>query len=1047
MQYAQESYIRLEKIQLLKKNWFVVYANRFTNKTAITDLLNNEDLQQSELLLQSGAKAKYRTSGRIMLFRNHGKLSFAKIIDNTWAIQLAFSKNLLVFNNKGKRYLDEIKIEEQIYDPYQFLNKFIDVGDYIGVEGELFLTNHGEKTLFVSNFTLLSKTVRPLPDKFHGLNDKEAIYRQRYLDLIMDQDSYRRFIFRSEFIHLLREFYHQEGFVEITTPILWNSASWAAAKPFITYHNDFKQDMFLRIAPEVALKKATVGRFEKVFEFAINFRNEGTDPSHMQEFSVVEHYAVGWDYKDNMAFTERMFDYIFQKTWLSKIISVKDKEGNVKQIDFSTPWKRIDYIKGVSEASGIDITQYQEGDEKKLVAELHKRNITFENMEVMGVPTLIDYLYKKVLRPGIIGPAFVYNYPKIMQPLARQSDDNPNIVEQFQLVVNGRELNKAYSELVDPEVQVKNFLAQKQALQRGDEEATDGDYDFVLAMEYGMPPQSGFWMGIERVLSILLEQENLRDVYLFPIVKSSNIDPLVFENFYATDFDSNKKLIHISAEDGLLHLRFDREKDYMLPYYEKLLQESDVSYQKQGDSLICEKTVMIKGKPIEKFTKQLNKKLENMTFSAKHFINPIDFDRVKERCQSFLEHLESKKIYLKKVLLKYQTAWVFENEFARTLDLLKNIEENREYFAYQVEQIATFLPKNQVLYAFACFCILPSFMTKKLLVRKPKAMLSFFDEFISILDIQYFFPNIEILATSSSEFLGKVTAMKKAGIRSVPETDVVIFTGTAEHADALRWKFSSQTLFIANGSGHNPVVIAANADLDSSVDAVCELQLYNQGEDYAASNAILVHEKIYSAFLEKLKEKIWDYSVGDYENAKVWPLTDGEILGQVTKLLIENSQYLNADLENSARIEYSKKLVYPTLIEKDLSLWWNYTELFSPVFFLQRYEDEKVLASYFENINYKQKAMYITLYGDEKYITDLMNGNIEGIWELHRKDTFLHNQHLRSSGVVRGGKPYGGYGILASSISYQGTIINKPICPQKDIYEMLIKNDIANLIK
>lgn len=219
MQYSQESHTRLQKIQILKNNGIIVYANRFTDKSTISELLASDNLQPSERLLESGAEGTYRISGRIILFRNHGKLSFAKIIDHTGSIQLAFSKGLLSFINKNQE-LHQIQIEDQILDPYQLINKFVDVGDYIGVDGELFLTNHGEKTLFVKSFTILSKAIRPLPDKFHGLNDMEAIYKQRYLDLIADEDSYQRFVFRSDFIKLLRDFYHSEGFVEITTPIL-----------------------------------------------------------------------------------------------------------------------------------------------------------------------------------------------------------------------------------------------------------------------------------------------------------------------------------------------------------------------------------------------------------------------------------------------------------------------------------------------------------------------------------------------------------------------------------------------------------------------------------------------------------------------------------------------------------------------------------------------------------------------------------------------------------------------------------------------------------
>jgi len=300
---------------------------------------------------------------------------------------------------------------------------------------------------------------------------------------------------------------------------LGNSASGAAARPFVTHHNDYDTDVFLRIAFETGLKKATVGRFEKVFEIGQDFRNEGSDPTHIQEFTQVEHYAVYWNYEDNMKFTEKMFTYFFNKLGLSNKLNVKDKEGNIKEVDFTGPRKRIDFTKGIQEASGIDITKYGMDDAEKLRTDIKAKDIMFEKMDKMGTTTLIDYLYKKVLRPKIVGPAFIYNYPVIMQPLARASDKEENIVEQFQLLVNGREICKAYSELVDPILQQENFDKQTEAAENGDEEATASDDDFVTAMEYGMPPQSGFGMGIERLLAIITEQDNIRDVVMFPLMK------------------------------------------------------------------------------------------------------------------------------------------------------------------------------------------------------------------------------------------------------------------------------------------------------------------------------------------------------------------------------------------------------------------------------------------------------------------------------------------------------------------------------------------------
>ena len=524
MEYSRESQDRIKKIQALKDAWVVPYANNYRGKQDIDYIISEKEnsLKDADLLTQNWAIWEFKTAWRLIGYRSFWKLSFWKIIDHSWEIQVSFVKDLVEFNT-GRKIIwkdETIEIDKIERSPFKIIEKLVDIGDYIWVIWDLFLTKHWELTLFVKEFQILAKAVRPLPEKFHWVQDQETIYRQRYLDLITNQESYDRMLFRSKFIKALRDFYIKNNFVEITTPILWTAASGAAAKPFVTHHNDFGEDVYLRIAPEVGLKMATVWRFERVFEFGTNFRNEWSDPSHMQEFNVVEHYAAWWNFEDNIKFTEEMFDYIFDELKLDRKIKVKDKEGNEKIVDFTTPFERIDYIEWVKKASGIDILNYKNWDEKKLIADIKAKWIEFEGMENMAVPTLIDYLYKKVLRPSIVGPAFVYNYPKTMQPLARQNDENPNIVEQFQLVINGWEVNKAYSELVDPKIQQENFDAQSGAIELWDEEATQGDDDFVLAMEYAMPPQSGFGMWFERIISLITGQDNLRDVVLFPLMKS-----------------------------------------------------------------------------------------------------------------------------------------------------------------------------------------------------------------------------------------------------------------------------------------------------------------------------------------------------------------------------------------------------------------------------------------------------------------------------------------------------------------------------------------------
>lgn len=521
MDYSLESKDRIEKIRKLKEAWVIVYANNFHGKMDISEVIKNtENLLEVEVFQESWAEKKYKTAGRLMSYKSHGKLAFAKIMDHSGTIQICFMKDKFKFNT-GTNVVDSLIVDSEEKSAYKISEKFTNVWDYIWVSGDLFFTKHGELTLFVSEFQILSKAIRPLPEKFHGIQDEETIYRQRYLDLIMNDDSFQRMKLRSKFIKALRDFYEENDFLEIETPVLWNAASGAAAAPFITHHNDFDEEFFLRISPETYLKRATVGRFERVVEFTRNFRNEWSDPSHMQEFCAIEHYSAWWNFEDNMRFTEEMFDYLFAKIpELKREVMVQDKQGNEKLVNFATPWQRIDYVEGIKEVCSIDVSKYFIWDEAKLIADIKAAWVEFEWMDKMVVPTLIDYLFKKVLRPSIVGPAFVYNYPKTMQPLARQNDENPSIVEQFQLVINGWEVIKAYSELVDPEVQRANFDAQAKAKEMWDEEATSSDEDFVLAMEYAMPPQSGWGMWIERILSLMTEQTNLRDVTLFPLMKS-----------------------------------------------------------------------------------------------------------------------------------------------------------------------------------------------------------------------------------------------------------------------------------------------------------------------------------------------------------------------------------------------------------------------------------------------------------------------------------------------------------------------------------------------
>ena len=398
-QQLSERDVRIQKVEKMKNMGIIPFAQKYDKTHTIENIIQQyekAELRDIETIIPN-PEIQVSTAGRITLYRSHGKLAFARMLDATEQIQLMFHRDNCVIMINGEK-----KSELESLSAYKFMEKMVDVGDFIGVKGEVFRTHKGELTIFVSAFSFLSKSIRGLPEKYHGLTDPEELYRKRYLDMTMNPETYKRFLFKSKFYQTLREFYTKEGFIEIQTPILDNAASGAAARPFITHHNDFDVDVYLRIAFETSLKKATVGRFEKVFEIGQDFRNEGSDPSHLQEFTQVEHYAVYRNYEDNMKFMENMYDYLFEKLKLNKKLKVKDRDGIEKEVDFTTPRERIDYTKGINEASGLDIAQYTDADADQLRADIKAKGIEFEGMEEMGTTTLIDYLFKKVLRPKIL---------------------------------------------------------------------------------------------------------------------------------------------------------------------------------------------------------------------------------------------------------------------------------------------------------------------------------------------------------------------------------------------------------------------------------------------------------------------------------------------------------------------------------------------------------------------------------------------------------------------------------------------------------------------
>jgi lysyl-tRNA synthetase class 2 len=477
--------IRIEKARQLRNEGILPYAERYER---------SHSLEQARKL-PDGTNG-VRVAGRVIALRYFGKLAFGHLFDYSGKMQFALQKTVL-----AEKFAD--------------FKKYVDIGDFIGIEGEIMTTKTGEKTINIIAWSFLAKSLRPLPEKFHGIADPELKLRQRYLDLIMSPEVMARFKKRSLIIKTIRDFLNDNGFVEIDTPVLSNKATGALARPFVTHNNALDIDVFLRIAPETYLKRAIAGGFEKVFEFARSFRNEGVDASHLPDFTLLEYYCAYWNYVDNMNFTEKLMKHTFEAINGSLTL-----EYNGQKISFEGDWPRVTFRDIIMKDCGIDIDKFETRD--TLLAEIQRAGITFEDdvdADKAGRGTLVDLLYKKVSRPAMINPVFVTHHPLDLSPLARRSDTNPNVVDRFQLVINGWEVVNAYSELVDPQDQAERFKQQAEARAHGDTETMDVDYDFLKCMEFGMPPISGWGMGVDRVVALLTNAQTLRDVVLFPLLR------------------------------------------------------------------------------------------------------------------------------------------------------------------------------------------------------------------------------------------------------------------------------------------------------------------------------------------------------------------------------------------------------------------------------------------------------------------------------------------------------------------------------------------------
>ena len=476
--------IREKKIKDLKAMGINPYAAKFDETHNITETRQLNDGDRTAV------------AGRMIFRRTFGKFMFVQISDVYNKLQVSLSVNQIDL------------------DTYKWFNDYVDIGDFVGFTGIIYHTKTGELTVQADSYTLLSKAMKPLPEKFHGLTDIETRYRQRYLDLVTNEQSRKVFLGRSKVESIIRRYLEDIGFIEIETPVLQTAVSGASARPFFTHHNALDLDCNLRIAKETWLKQAIAGGIPRVFELGKDFRNEGMDATHLQEFTQVEWYASYWDFEKNIQVFRDLIQKLLMETLGTTVVNYQGHE-----IDFGKEWDRIDYVAEMTKILGFDFLDIEDLNEfKKKVVE--KGLFTYGDLEeCKSVRTLIDYIYKRKIREGMVGPTILYNYPAVLKTLARRSDKDSRVTEVFQVVVCGAEICNAYSELVDPMIQRETLMQQLVEKANGDEETMDLDEDFLSAMEHGMPPMSGLGFGIDRFIMLIYDLPNIRDTVLFPIMR------------------------------------------------------------------------------------------------------------------------------------------------------------------------------------------------------------------------------------------------------------------------------------------------------------------------------------------------------------------------------------------------------------------------------------------------------------------------------------------------------------------------------------------------
>ncbi|MFJ1491696.1 MULTISPECIES: lysine--tRNA ligase [Capnocytophaga] len=561
MQLSEQEIIRREKLDKLKELGINPYpAELYPVDTTSADV--KSDFQEGK---------KVTLAGRLMSVRIQGKASFASLQDSQGRVQLYINR-------------DEICPDEDKTLYNEVFKKLLDLGDFIGVEGELFLTQVGEKSVRVKNFKLLSKVLRPLPlpktdadgNTFDAFTDPELRYRMRYVDLVVNPQVKEVFIKRTKLFNAMRQFFNERGYMEVETPVLQSIPGGAAARPFITHHNSLDIPLYMRIANELYLKRLIVGGFDGVYEFSKNFRNEGMDRTHNPEFTAMEIYVAYKDYHWMMEFTEQLLEHCA----IAVNGSTKATFGK-HEIDFKAPYPRVTMTEAIQKFTGFDIT----GKTEKELFDFAK-SIGIEVDDTMGKGKLIDEIFGEKCEGNFIQPTFITDYPKEMSPLTKEHRNDPNLTERFELMVCGKEIANAYSELNDPIDQRERFEAQMALSERGDDEAMFIDQDFLRALEFGMPPTSGLGIGMDRLIMFLTNNESIQEVLFFPQMKPeakatqsvelNEDEKMVFEILQKAE---TLPLEELKTQSGLSNKKWDKT-------IKGLTSKKVASVEKQGDNLL-----------------------------------------------------------------------------------------------------------------------------------------------------------------------------------------------------------------------------------------------------------------------------------------------------------------------------------------------------------------------------------------------------------------------------------------------------------------------------